>query len=1088
MSNPKVSIIVPIYNNEHYLADTLESIRVQSFTDFEVIVINDGSVDNSEAVIDTFVEKDSRFIKISQENQGVSAARNAGLKIARGEYIGFADGDDTLPQGALQAMDNIARNYPCELIIGGVNKFDGYTKKLNLRVEALKYKRNIRRDDLDLVHGLSLWNKWFSHDVIKKYNVEFEPFRHLQDGVFLYRFLRHVDKIFFCDTIVYNYNKRIPLDGGSVTQAVRPGLIKQAVGSYNRICDYTEDYPEEFKQELAYRMNSTTIIGDYYKKIWYLNEEDEALLLETIEKLWNRVSDDHRRRIVKSHKGAQFQKGFRSKEQILEDVLITVAVVPGLSDRGLGLMLKSLYGQAVPSFNVVVDKSYESVLPEVFRKMKNLEIAEVNRSDNKVFKSAKGKYLLVVDRDIIFDYDTLEMAYALIEKKKKDVIRIKIKNFKDKYSFSNKFMNVENVLATGFHFTGVLKNDSDSLLEVCASVIQNDAPVIDISPEKPAEQTAKKEPQPLYKRVIRKMKKMMSSEQKPEEVKKEKPVEKPAEVQAEKKIDGDALDYYLYAPVKANTVLLEGLGKHVKGSMLQILKEFKKPEYQHLKVYVVIGKDNKDSVSELLKCSDITVEELVVIESKRYKELIFTAEYLVNEVHFPNYWIKKPEQKYINLWHGTPLKTLAAGKKDGYVHEDGPAMRDFIWADYLLYPNDFTRKQLLDDYYVSKLVNGKALMLGYPRTGAMLCDEQEQAVYRKKVAPNGETVIAYMPTYRSDLRQDEQVKIIQQLFAELEEKLPEDYLVYVNLHHRIEGAVDYKNCKKIRNFPADMDTYQVLAATDCLCTDYSSLLFDFAATGKKIVLYTYDLDEYTEDRGLYMDMKELPFPNVATVDELIKEFQLPKAYDDAEFVEQFCKYDSVHNAEYFCQSMFLGQFENVTVEKVNEETPEVTMVFSDGWHACEATEKMYALAKEGKLEENIYLSYKNNFVKNNLDESYPLLKEAKSIGTKGKQLFTKDQKAIKQQYMDGKISFAEAMEQLEPAYKTEKQRCYGTLKIKTAVLYDTLDADKIIAFAYFDSEKYLLVHEDLAELIECGNQYISDAIKFFEEHGGKVVK
>ena len=168
MSNPKDSIIVPIYNNEHYLADTLESIRVQSFTDFEVIVINDGSVDNSEAVIDTFVEKDSRFIKISQENQGVSAARNAGLKIARGEYIGFADGDDTLPQGALQAMDNIARNYPCELIIGGVNKFDGYTKKLNLRVEALKYKRNIRRDDLDLVHGLSLWNKWFSHDVIKK--------------------------------------------------------------------------------------------------------------------------------------------------------------------------------------------------------------------------------------------------------------------------------------------------------------------------------------------------------------------------------------------------------------------------------------------------------------------------------------------------------------------------------------------------------------------------------------------------------------------------------------------------------------------------------------------------------------------------------------------------------------------------------------------------------------------------------------------------------------------------------------------------------------------------------------------------------
>ena len=90
---PKLSIIVPIYNVEADLPKCIESILAQNYKDFELILINDGSPDNCMQIIEQYKQKDPRIISIHQKNKGVSAARNAGLSIATGEYIGFIDAD-----------------------------------------------------------------------------------------------------------------------------------------------------------------------------------------------------------------------------------------------------------------------------------------------------------------------------------------------------------------------------------------------------------------------------------------------------------------------------------------------------------------------------------------------------------------------------------------------------------------------------------------------------------------------------------------------------------------------------------------------------------------------------------------------------------------------------------------------------------------------------------------------------------------------------------------------------------------------------------------------------------------------------------
>jgi len=104
MNTPKITVIIPIYNDELYLSDALESISRQTFTDFECVCVNDGSTDKSEDIIDGFVKNDNRFLKINKKNGGVSSARNSGLDNARGEYVFFMDHDDLIPNYALQKL------------------------------------------------------------------------------------------------------------------------------------------------------------------------------------------------------------------------------------------------------------------------------------------------------------------------------------------------------------------------------------------------------------------------------------------------------------------------------------------------------------------------------------------------------------------------------------------------------------------------------------------------------------------------------------------------------------------------------------------------------------------------------------------------------------------------------------------------------------------------------------------------------------------------------------------------------------------------------------------------------------------------
>ena len=119
--NPLISIIVPCYNIEKYISKTLESVRNQTFQNFEIILIDDGSKDNTGKILDDYNKKDKRIKVIHKINEGVSQARNIGIENAVGEYIYFLDGDDLIEKNLLERANEVFKNNKVEIFSFGFN-------------------------------------------------------------------------------------------------------------------------------------------------------------------------------------------------------------------------------------------------------------------------------------------------------------------------------------------------------------------------------------------------------------------------------------------------------------------------------------------------------------------------------------------------------------------------------------------------------------------------------------------------------------------------------------------------------------------------------------------------------------------------------------------------------------------------------------------------------------------------------------------------------------------------------------------------------------------------------------------------------
>lgn len=206
---PKISVIVPVYNTEKYLHRCIDSILAQTFTDFELLLIDDGSKDNSGKICDEYAAKDSRVRVFHKENRGVSSARNMGLDNAKGEWVTFADSDDYTKSCWLENFEYSVRKSTFDLICQGYETVESSNSGLNV-----KYGINFVGPVIDAIDNMFknnilgfCWNKLFSLNIIKYNNIRFnESLRFKEDELFLLQYVKCCKTCFCIDKVGYYYH------------------------------------------------------------------------------------------------------------------------------------------------------------------------------------------------------------------------------------------------------------------------------------------------------------------------------------------------------------------------------------------------------------------------------------------------------------------------------------------------------------------------------------------------------------------------------------------------------------------------------------------------------------------------------------------------------------------------------------------------------------------------------------------------------------------------------------------------------------------------------------------------------------------
>ena len=204
----KISVIIPIYNAEKYLEECLNSIQKQNYTNYEVIMINDGSTDSSANICMHYVNVDARFKLINQENKGVSAARNNGINNVTGDYIVFIDSDDYIsPELFNTIIENIKDNHL--LCYGNYYLYQNKLIYNLLDKENNDYKYIVENIYLSNKICGYLWNKVFISSIIKENNLFFsEDIHYCEDLLFVTKYLDYCSKALYLNQCLYYYRMR----------------------------------------------------------------------------------------------------------------------------------------------------------------------------------------------------------------------------------------------------------------------------------------------------------------------------------------------------------------------------------------------------------------------------------------------------------------------------------------------------------------------------------------------------------------------------------------------------------------------------------------------------------------------------------------------------------------------------------------------------------------------------------------------------------------------------------------------------------------------------------------------------------------
>lgn len=331
----KVSVIIPVYNVEKYLNECLDSVVNQTLDDIEIICVNNGSTDNSLAILESYANSDDRFKIITQTNKGMGSARNVGFKNSSGDYIYYVDSDDFIELNMLEELYKNAINNNSEIVVSKIARFNDFSDKIDYSIPGFDFENQFEGVDFDnfvfnyieikhyvLNASFAPWMKLFKRDLIEDNNLYFIESIAFEDVLFHVQSILIADKISFSPNFFYHYrnNPNSIINTSSngcdifkVINLVEKFLIdSKYYGDFKnefdlfkitQILNYmlstkSEEYFQKAKNEFQkIKLSPKNIISDYLIKRYNLVLESNSYF-EYIQRHYELISIAHKNKIL----------------------------------------------------------------------------------------------------------------------------------------------------------------------------------------------------------------------------------------------------------------------------------------------------------------------------------------------------------------------------------------------------------------------------------------------------------------------------------------------------------------------------------------------------------------------------------------------------------------------------------------------------------------------------------------------------------------------------------------------------------------------------------------------------------------------
>lgn len=510
-----------------------------------------------------------------------------------------------------------------------------------------------------------------------------------------------------------------------------------------------------------------------------------------------------------------------------------------------------------------------------------------------------------------------------------------------------------------------------------------------------------------------------------------------------------------------NQILIESLhGKDINGHLFSLVKTLNK--YDQFKVFIVTN--DEDKAQKLLENYGLLNISIIKHMTYEYGFKLATSKILINDNTFYPFFSKRDEQEYHQFWHGTPLKTL--GKDiEGEFLDFGNVARNFMMTDRIYLPNEYSVNTVLGSNDLVDVLKSNVYIAPSPRN-SLLFDTERSEIIRKKLDLQNKKVYIYMPTWRGH-KKDKNINFTEEnILTSLEKKLPDDVIVFYKLHSMISKNFVF-NGDKVKPFPESFELYDFMSAVDGLITDYSSIMYDFASQNKRIILFTYDYQEYLSTRGTYDDIKDYPFDTTDDINQVIDIIKRNDPIDYSLFNKQFTSNDTLNGVNEIIEHiLFNKQSSNINEYKIHNNKPNVYMFVGPLWDTGITAALKNLLKNIDTTKRNYILCFERKAISKESQENLlSLPSDVKIYPIEGIRILTPTEKELHKKYEKegNSTGFSEKLDFIQ---NREIRRVFGNNIPDYYIHYTGFEAkyaEYAIFLKNFNTKTMIFVHTDMFE-------------------------